>query len=542
MNDNERINLTEPAAQEETMDTVRGILRAPENPADWSWRKNFPEQPEAQRELVRIDAKQSVGEPLRLVNKRILLEDSVRIATKVECIHCTIEVFKSGAVDIGEDGALWLKHCDVRGGGSNQGRMSLADMLSATAGNAEGTEEDNKEGGSRKLPQRNNFNHFGLFNWLVLDEDAEGTEEDNKEGGSRQLPQQIVLVNGALHVYDTQVHDLTLSNDGNHMGWAVRNNGVVRLVDTDFVRCKGNMINDEAPQEDKFWFDASVYGYRVCTQEFEGNFFTGYSFDKLFKRLDDMGSGCCAVAVTMTGEHPSQRATFESCTFAFSPCWDMDTHKIQVEPFVKLHYGRLCGCTLQMTYGEGIEESRLAAMTKAAFSMTKGALCLALVRCQIESCAFEHCTNIDVSSSSLRACRFDGCAHMNLPEAGRTELRSCVFSRCGNEGRNFFECKVEMNSLYVEHLMLKNCCFTDCTASECILDLYVKGDYYYGGSVTINGNMFQRCNAPSAMIFVRRSVSSFDSGEWKKRCVLKDNRFEECDCADHVVEIPVLET
>ena len=536
MNDNERINLTEPAAPEETMDAVRGILRAPENPADWSWRKNFPEQPEAQRELVRIDAKQSVGEPLRLVNKRILLEDSVRIATKVECIHCTIEIFKSGAVDIGEDGALWLKHCDVRGGGSNQGRMSLADMLSATAGNAEGTEEDRKEEGSRQLSQRNDINLSDfLYNSRLLFADAEKwIEEDNKRGGSRQLPQQIVLVNGALHVYDTQVHDLTLSNDGNHRGWAVRNNGVVRLVDTDFVRCKGNMINDEAPQEDKFWFDASVYGYRVCTQEFEGNFFTGYSFDKLF----DKDSSELAVAITV-GKHPSQRATFESCTFAFSPCWDMDTHKIQVEPFVKLYYGRLCGCTLRMTYGEGIEESRLTAMAKAAFSMTEGAPCLALVSCQIESCAFEHCTNIDVSSSSLRACRFNGCAHMNLPETGRTELRSCAFSQCGSKDRNFFECKMKERWIYYpEHLSVKNCCFTDCTALNCILELsFESPDGYAPKSVIISGNLFRHCTAPSEVIHINcmREYYGFSEKEWEGRCILKDNRFEECDCANYVI-------
>ncbi len=523
MNDNERINLTEPAAPEETMDAVRGILRAPENPVDWSWRKNFPEQPEAQRELVHIDAKQSVDEPLRLVNKRILLEDSVRIATKVECIHCTIEIFKSGAVDIGEDGALWLKHCDVRGGGSNQGRMSLADMLSATAGN------------------------------------AEGTEADRKEGGSRQLPQKIVSVNGALHVYDTQVHDLTLSKDGNHMGWAVRNSGVVRLVDTDFVRCKGNMINDEAPQEDKFWFDASVYGYRVCTQEFEGNFFTGYNFDKLFSQGSTIynSQGSTRVVGKMKDEehpsHPSQRATFESCTFAFSPCWDMDTHKIQVEPFVKLYYGRLCGCTLRMTYGEGIEESRLAAMTKAAFSMTKGTPCLVLGSCQIELCAFEHCTNIDVSSSSLRACRFNECAHMNLPEAGRTELRSCAFSQCGSEDSSFIKCKMRMR--YRKHLTLKNCCFTDCIASNYILELLL--EYHSGSllglpvmpefdrSVIISGNLFQSCTAPAAVIFVDscerlgNAVTRKDE-KWKKCCVLEDNRFEDCDCADHVFGIESL--
>ena len=64
-------------------------------------------------------------------------------------------------------------------------------------------------------------------------------------------------------------------------------------------------------------------------------------------------------------------------------------------------------------------------------------------------------------------------------------------------------------------------------------------------SVIISGNLFQSCTAPAAVIFVDscerlgNAVTRKDE-KWKKCCVLEDNRFEDCDCADHVFGIESL--
>lgn len=538
MNDNERTNLTEPAAPEETMDAVRGILRAPENPEDWSWRKNFPEQPEAQRELVRIDAKQSVGEPLRLVNKRILLEDSVRIATKVECIHCTIEIFKSGAVDIGEDGALWLKHCDVRGGKESSGeRRSLADALARHSTEAKPKE---RRANTRSpimgalmdaadLGVLNNLSSVSpiLGGIMRMGEQMEDVLEGMRQSSSRSresLPQYVVSVFGKLHIYDTTVRDLTVSDElqGHHEGWMVQNSGTIRMVDTNFVHCKGNIINDADAQEQKHWFDTSIYAYRVQTKDFVGNFLTGCEKTK------------------------EPRITLESCVFTFMPHWDTDTQEIEMEPFVKLYRSKLYNCVFQMSYGAELEVKQLMKMTQAAFSATEGAPCIMLAGCLIEASQFGYCTKIDLYASALRSCEFGGCTQVYTRTQGRlTEFLACKFAYCGWGSDIFFQAAKEgseaddddddNNKWDDPQIHVKDCHFESCSASENLLSIEV--DPYelsddVEDDIVVRNNSFCNCSAGQAIIYIGDGDEPDEDDEYDLS--IEDNDFVDCDCADNV--------
>ena len=184
---------------EEKVNEKTGILEYPGEGA-WSWRKKYPEVPAEEKETLRIDKNAIIDREMTLVNKTIVVAANVGLTVKVECIHCTICIEQNAGVDIVKDAALWLKHCVIKGLASEK-------------------------------------------QWL-----PSGVKDA------------LVVVNGALHIYDSVIHHLEIGDANEQRGSAIRNNGTCHIVDTKIQYFKGKYIDGS----DNFC------GSRILTDHFSG--------------------------------------------------------------------------------------------------------------------------------------------------------------------------------------------------------------------------------------------------------------------------------
>lgn len=485
------------AEREEQMDPVRGALCVPEKPEGWSWRKNFPEKPQAQREVLAIAGKETAHEPLQLVNRRILLKGQLQIDARVECIHCTVEIFCESAVEIGEEGALWLKHCEVRSGEAD-GRWQ-AGALSA------GRTETPAQAAKPSAPQTSGL----LDKVFALVQDTVTPDRRRKkpsaDGGERIAA--LVTVDGALHLYDTLVHDLAIApraQDGRE-AWAVLNRGALRMADVCLCRCEGNWINDADEQPEKRWFDDSLYARRVCTQQFAGRFLAG-----------------CPEAEKL-------RATLEDCTFRFSPCTDGTA--LWEKPFVELDRARLYRCAFQMETGEALQAPDAKGAAKER--------CIALTGCLADGCSFARCTRMDLSASELRSCRFDACAQIYASTGdGPCAFKACAFTDCGAASGSLIDAANkpagEEEPGFAAEARIERCRFTNCAAPECLVK--IEADPHDlppedGPAILLRGNRFVNCRAGGAAVY----IGNGDEPMEKQPAIrLEDNVFEGCVCAGNV--------
>lgn len=415
-----------PSVAEEEVDEETGILKYPGADA-WSWRKKYPEVPMDAREALRIEKNTIIDQATTLVNRTIFWGANVSVIAKVECIHCTIYIERSASADILTDGELWLKHCIVKS-----------------------HEPDNR--------------------WINSE------EREN-----------MVIANGALHIYDSVIQDLEISDLVDRGGYAIVSAGVFHIVDTKIQHFKGNYIYLYGADDEDFC------GSRISTDDFAGTFLRG---------------GTKSITA---------KQRLEYCTFRFS----------KLEKFKRgLRGQQYKDVPSFMDFRSNVYFSKFI-QTDDKYAWGKFSECIKIRDGLMQGCIFSDCGKMGFDGSTLLECKFAGC----LDIAASPDWDAMVFEKCSfSECYVFDDNLIGTNSFYPSYtLRIEKCQFYRCIAKK-LLNVHYEKELKKYRNVLIKDNVFRECITTDAMIDVQFNEPIKDS--FNSRA--ENNKFYSCVCADYI--------
>ena len=415
-----------PSVAEEEVDEETGILKYPGADA-WSWRKKYPEVPMDAREALRIEKNTIIDQATTLVNRTIFWGANVSVIAKVECIHCTIYIERSASADILPDGELWLKHCIVK-----------------------------------------------------------SCEPDNRWISSKERIN-MVIVDGALHIYDSVIQDLEISDLVDQNGYAIENYLVCHIVDTKIQHFKGNCIYMNGGDDEDFC------GSRISTDDFAGTFLLGQHRGSLQKRR------------------------LEYCTFRFS----------KLEKFKRDSNGRQSNCVSWFMYFDGDVYFSKFIQTNDKYVWDGSCECIKIPFSLIQECIFSDCGEMDFHGSMLLECKFVGCLGISAGQSYYTSgFKKCNFSDCYVFDGVLIDVR---HSFLMTSLTIEECRFNHCIAKN-LLKVRCEKEWKNHCNISIEDNIFRECITTDAMIDVQfeKPIKDFFNSR------AENNKFYSCVCADYI--------